>query len=72
MGEVGHVCTKGIYKKQKRYSVITLTLKMEAGIFCKMSSTLLTVMTMQNFWKGVGIVTECPSTVQLITNSDTA
>jgi hypothetical protein len=29
-------------------------------------------MTMQKFWKDLSIITECPSKVQLITNSDTA
>ena len=77
MREAGHVCTKGIYERHKNFcslrcSVITFTLKMEAGNFCKMSSTQLVVMIMQKFRKGVSIVTESPSNVQLIANGDTA
>jgi hypothetical protein len=76
MKEAGDMYAKGIYEKHKtfcslRCSVITLTLKMEAGIFCKMSTQLI-AMTMQKFRKGLSIVTEFPSNVRLITNSDTA
>jgi hypothetical protein len=59
-----------------RFSVTTLTLTVQAGIFCKIS-TQPTVMTMQKSRKGYSIIIsiviiEYPSNVQLNTNSDTA
>jgi hypothetical protein len=75
--QAGQLYATEIYEKQKNFcslrcSVITLTLKTEAGIFCKMSSTQLIVMMMQKFRKDVSIITECPSNLQLIKNSETA